>query len=225
MGAQKLFSDIPDSNVLLAGPGSTKKQVSKQSANIDLLVGCETKLWEKYISLVHQLKEQSLDGTLAEVLGLPVLGWRVQSQTATLERGRRDIEDDYSEYEMDYEDLYDDDDGITTIIPRVETTTTTTTQKPTTTQEATENHPHRHHHGEIPSLNDDLEEDLSFTDDDDLFISTTIPTTTVKVATTVKEVQHTTVPDSYYTNYDDYDDDDDYEGMFLFELCLFQSFN
>lgn len=99
-----------------------KKHTSTHPAYIELVVGCNNKLWDKYISLVKQLKEQSLDGTLSEVIRIPVIGWRVQSDANPLERGRRNTYNDY-DYDLNYEELYedDDDDGeITTLPTRVE---------------------------------------------------------------------------------------------------------
>lgn len=127
-------------------------------------VGCNGALWRRHEPLVQQVREQSLDGTLTEVLGMNLLGWRVIVRHNTLERGRRDTyyggEEDYElNYEDygDYEEGDDDDDegAATTILPVkiTETTTKSTTTTTTTTKtEEVETHPHRHHHGELPKV-------------------------------------------------------------------------
>lgn len=227
LGAQTTYTETVDSSVLLAGPGDVKKRSTKQTSNIDLLVGCENKLRDKYISLIHQLKEQARDGTLSEVLGLPVLAWRVQQQSGTLERGRRETpneEEDYEDY-YEYEDYGDEDeDGeLTTIIPKVieittpSTTTTTTITTTTTTSELSEieTHHHRHHHGEIPQVQEE-NVDVFFTESDEESsvptISSTavpVPTTTQRVTTVAEHHESTTQSESdYYTNYDDEEDVD-----------------
>lgn len=121
--------------MILAGPGNVKKHISSRPITIDISVGCYGKLWDNYISLVGQLKEQAIDGTLAEVIGLPVLGWRVyQQKEVILERGRRNVYDeDVDDYilQYDYEDEDEDEEGITTIQSKgLETDSTTTS--PTT---------------------------------------------------------------------------------------------
>lgn len=122
ISSQKQFLDASDNSVKFAGPGNLKKYSSKQPTTFELHIGCNNAIWKKYESLVTQIKEQALDGTLSEVLSLPLLGWRVISRANTLDRGRRETYDEYDDddYSLNYDDMYDDDDddeGITTIMP------------------------------------------------------------------------------------------------------------
>lgn len=223
LGAQTPYRDIVDNSVLLAGPGNVKKRSSRQTSTIDLFVGCKNKLWDKYISLTHQLKDQARDGTLSEVIGLPVLAWRVETPSSTLERGRRDTpaanEDDYAEYydEYDYDDEADDGE-VTTMSPQGSETASKSTTSPTQQSEIeVETHPHRHHHGELPKVQEENIPDILFTDKDEDFstsvlIATStipVPTTTQRI-TTVTEQDTTTKADSDYYTIDE-DDDWDYD--------------
>jgi len=94
--------------------------------------------------LVKQLREQAKDGTLAEVLQLPVLLWRVRADSSFFLRNRReagsgdyDNSDDYG-YDDDYDGDYDEDDEDGEIDNE------DAQIQPTSMPE----HPHRHHHGE-----------------------------------------------------------------------------
>lgn len=221
LGAQKPYIETVDSSVILAGPGNVKRRSSKQqTSNIDLLVGCGNKLWENYISLMKQLKEQARDGTLSEVLGFPVLAWRVQQEANTLERGRRDtpseggINEEFKDYyEEEYDEEYTDDydEGITTMIPTpVETAPATVTIPTTSEPETTTHHAHRHHHGDPLQNRGELMPQLFVTDADK---SELPPTTTSYITPTVtpssaQTTQPTTKADiEYYT--DDLEEDDD----------------
>lgn len=59
-------------------------------------VGCDGRLWLSTAPVVHQLKQQARDGTVSEVLRLPLIGWRVKTESAKIVRSKRDIvvEDD-----------------------------------------------------------------------------------------------------------------------------------
>lgn len=99
---------------------------------------------------MKQLREQAKDGTLTEVLQLPVISWRVRTDSSPSLRNRReagsgDYGDGYDDnYDDNYEDNDDDYDGEEgeddnedsrvppTYVPDVEIP----------------GHPHRHHHGE-----------------------------------------------------------------------------
>jgi len=95
---------------------------------------------------VKQLREQAKDGTLAEVLQLPVISWRVRTDSSSFLRNRREAgsgdygdSDDYG-YDDDYDDDGDydeedeEDDNEDSRVP------------PTFMPDL--KHPHRHHHGE-----------------------------------------------------------------------------
>lgn len=105
---------------------------------IDLQVGCDGHLWKHQTQLMKQLRKQAKDGTLAEVLQLPVLLWRVRADSSLFSRNRREAgsgdygnSDDYG-YDDDYDGDYDEDDE----------------DGETDNEDALTEHPHRHHHGE-----------------------------------------------------------------------------
>ena len=126
-------------------------------------MGCDGHLWKHQAALLKQIPEQAKDGTLAEVLQLPVLLWRVKTDAPALERNRRDTGsgdftngDDYDGYEdnEDYEDDYDEGDdedskdivteaSVPAELPHVSSSTGVKVSSDTESE-----HPHRHHHGE-----------------------------------------------------------------------------
>lgn len=66
-------------------------------------MGCEGRLWETTAPLVHNLKQQARDGTIAEVLRLPLIGWRVKTETKPVLRNKRQAAvDDYGECNVIY---------------------------------------------------------------------------------------------------------------------------
>ncbi|KAF5283842.1 hypothetical protein FQA39_LY04662 [Lamprigera yunnana] len=178
------LDDITDSSVVLAGPGNARTKTSKDTSFIQVTVGCEGRLWLNSAPIVHQLKQQARDGTISEVIRLPLIGWRVKTESRSLLREKRsddgnnrksfDIQligfflgsGDYEEY-YEYED-YDEPDKDTDE-NMVTTPTTPVLQNthssrnvqeiPDRTQEVAmtttgESHPHRHHHGEIRPIGD-----------------------------------------------------------------------
>ncbi|XP_045501592.1 dystroglycan 1 isoform X2 [Colias croceus] len=110
-------------SVLLSGPGTTKRRHSEATTAIFLNVGCGEKLWSRHKVLVAGLREQSRDGTLHQLLQLPVLGWRLLGIKPTYRLKRQsplegsgdydnyDGEDDPAEY-SGYDDDDDDFDNI-----------------------------------------------------------------------------------------------------------------
>lgn len=162
--------DITDSSVVLAGPGNLHSRSSKQTSMLQLIVGCDGRLWVETAPLVHQLKQQARDGTISEVMQLPLIGWRVKTETRPALRNKREV-DDYGSGDYDYDDQYDeyDDEDIADNEKPVEkakvstkaTTTTAvistpSTEATTTSSTTTESHPHRHHHGELKPLEPDV---------------------------------------------------------------------
>uniref|UniRef100_A0A6P7FWH0 Dystroglycan 1 n=1 Tax=Diabrotica virgifera virgifera TaxID=50390 RepID=A0A6P7FWH0_DIAVI len=168
--------DITDSSVVLAGPGNLRSRTSKVTSLLQVAVGCDGRLWLSTASIVHQLKQQARDGTIAEVLRLPLIGWRVKTETKPVVRTKRGadvIDGDYGsgdyndedEYYDDYEDSYDGEGlgdvekmppsaaaPVTLPTPKKTTTTTTTAASSTVSTDIT-THLHRHHHGELnPSI-------------------------------------------------------------------------
>ena len=83
--------DLLGDTVVLAGPGNVKKRVSRFSTAIQWQVGCDGHLWRQYTQLIQQLKIQARDGTLSEVLLLPVVGWHVKTDTLSGQRERREV--------------------------------------------------------------------------------------------------------------------------------------
>ncbi|XP_057651670.1 uncharacterized protein LOC130891122 [Diorhabda carinulata] len=170
--------DITDSSVVLAGPGNIRSRNSKVASFLQVAVGCDGRLWLSTTSMVHQLKQQAKDGTITEVLGLPLIGWRVKTETKPVVRTKRESDilygddgsgdyNDEDEYYDDYEDSYDNEElgdvekvppsAATPItLPTPKKTTTSTTAASTTISSEITTHPHRHHHGEpnpsIPNI-------------------------------------------------------------------------
>nr|XP_034177075.1 dystroglycan isoform X1 [Osmia lignaria]XP_034177077.1 dystroglycan isoform X1 [Osmia lignaria] len=144
-----------DSSVILSGPGNVKHRKEKHLTAIQWQVGCDGHLWKHQTDLVKRLREQAKDGTLAEVMQLPVLLWRVKTEASLLLRNRREAgsgnygnTDDYNGYDDDYEDEYEDgeeygEDGEDS---QVQPTIVPETSFARGNVEAV--HPRRHHHGE-----------------------------------------------------------------------------
>lgn len=93
MKPQTTPDDITDSSVVLAGPGNVKSKSSKVSSLLQVAVGCDGRLWDSTSSMVRQLKQQARDGTVSEVLGLPLIGWRIKTETRPIVRHKRELED------------------------------------------------------------------------------------------------------------------------------------
>ncbi|XP_035724748.1 dystroglycan-like isoform X6 [Vespa mandarinia] len=145
-----------DSLVIFTGPGNVKYRTERHLTAIQWQVGCDGHLWRHQTNLVKQLRDQAKDGTLAEVLQLPVLLWRVKTDSTFLSRSRRDAGsgdfdvDDYEGYDYDDDEYGEDEDGgddneaITepplqpSFVPNVNSRGNTEWLE----------HPHRHHHGE-----------------------------------------------------------------------------
>ncbi|KPJ14740.1 Dystroglycan [Papilio machaon] len=132
--------------VLMSGAGTTQRKRSDAATAIYLNVGCGDKLWSRHKVLVGGLREQARDGTLAHLLRLPVLGWRLLSvrPTKPVVRPKRqssidgsgaydtyDGEDDGADYSGDYDDDDDDEDFPIDSL-----------------SEPPPAHAHRHHHGD-----------------------------------------------------------------------------
>ncbi|CAK1551491.1 unnamed protein product [Leptosia nina] len=107
-------------SVILSGPGSTKRRHSEATTAIYLNVGCGEKLWSRHKVLVAGLREQSRDGTLHQLLQLPVLGWRllaVKPNSRLKRQSPLDGSGDYDNYDgeedpADYSGYDDDDDDF-----------------------------------------------------------------------------------------------------------------
>nr|XP_008195448.1 PREDICTED: dystroglycan [Tribolium castaneum]XP_008195449.1 PREDICTED: dystroglycan [Tribolium castaneum]XP_974516.2 PREDICTED: dystroglycan [Tribolium castaneum] len=193
--------DITDSSVVLAGPGNFKPKSAK-STSVKVAVGCDGRLWVQTAPLVHQLKQQARDGTISEVLGLPLIGWRVKTEPKS-SRTKRQTEDYGSgDYDDDYYDNYEDE---------YEYEEEDTKSSTTTTVSPTPTHPHRHHHGE--SLPEETHHQNQETSSQvvpttvEMVPETTTTTTTPKPTTeeTPLVTNATKIDNSY--EYEDYDYD------------------
>ncbi|XP_050550674.1 dystroglycan 1 isoform X4 [Spodoptera frugiperda] len=147
-------------DTIMSGTGSSQRRLGDATTAIYLNVGCGQKLWNHHKVLVAGLREQARDGTLAHVLRLPVIGWRLQSIQPTPRIKRQlegsgggiydaeyDGEDDDADADADYSGYDDNDDedgyanndvGITNLVA------------PPPPAPSPGPHPHRHHHGELP---------------------------------------------------------------------------
>ncbi|XP_029165409.1 dystroglycan isoform X2 [Nylanderia fulva] len=150
-------SSILGSSSILSGPGNIKPNKHKKNhLAIQWQVGCNGQLWKHQAQLIRQLREQAVDGTLAEVLQLPVISWRVRIDSSPSLRNRREVgsgdyDDDYDEEYEDkyYEENYDEEDEDSQVQP---------TYMPDV---KIPEHPHRHHHGEetIDWKSEDVDEE------------------------------------------------------------------
>ncbi|KAJ8717197.1 hypothetical protein PYW08_005596 [Mythimna loreyi] len=94
-------------DTIMSGTGSSRRRHGDATTAIYLNVGCGNKLWKHHKVLVAGLREQARDGTLAHVLRLPVIGWRLQAiQPAP--RIKRQLEGSGGGI---YDGAYDDDDA------------------------------------------------------------------------------------------------------------------
>lgn len=75
--------------VLKSGTGNLQHRRSGAITAIYLNVGCKNKMWPRHQVLVSGLREQARDGSLAHVLQMPVLGWRLASVAAAPRRKRQ----------------------------------------------------------------------------------------------------------------------------------------
>ena len=145
-----------DSSVILSGPGNARHRDRKHITVVQWQVGCDGHLWRHQTDLVKRLRDQAKDGTLAEVMQLPVLLWRVKTESSSLLRSRREVGsgdysnpedyggygDEYDEYE-DEENEENEEDGEDS---QVQPTFMPDTNSPR--GNIVSEHPHRHHHGE-----------------------------------------------------------------------------
>ncbi|XP_014612825.1 PREDICTED: dystroglycan-like isoform X2 [Polistes canadensis] len=153
----KLENTNPDSLVIFSGPGNVKYRTEKHLTTIQWQVGCDGHLWRHQTDLVKQLRDQAKDGTLAEVLQLPVLLWRVKTDSTSLSRNRREVgsgdfeTDDYEGYDYDDDEYGEDEDGGDDNEAITESPLQPTLFVPNANSRGNTElleHPHRHHHGE-----------------------------------------------------------------------------
>ncbi|GBP62898.1 Dystroglycan [Eumeta japonica] len=152
-----------ENTVLMSGVGTAQRKRNEGTTAIYLNVGCGDKLWSRHKVLVMGLREQVRDGTLAQVLRLPVLGWRLSS-VKPAPRLKRQITDDVGSggyYEGDDDDDadysgYDDEDDYgpgefePVTSPKVDPPPPSASPSiPFPDPEVPHPHPHRHHHGEL----------------------------------------------------------------------------
>ncbi|KAJ8717840.1 hypothetical protein PYW07_005770 [Mythimna separata] len=115
-------------DTIMSGTGSSQRRHGDATTAIYLNVGCGNKLWNHHKVLVAGLREQARDGTLAHVLRLPVIGWRLQAIQPAPRIKRQldgsgggiydaeyDGEEDDADADADYSgyDDNDDEDGYT----------------------------------------------------------------------------------------------------------------
>ncbi|XP_069361366.1 dystroglycan 1 isoform X2 [Maniola hyperantus] len=131
--------------VLMSGPGSTKRRRSEATTAIYFNVGCGEKLWSRHKVLVAGLREQSRDGTLQQLLNLPVLGWRLigvkplprLKRQSPIDEGSGAYETYDDEYDADYSGDDEDDNDDYQIDGNPEPVNTEPTDSPPTTQTPT----------------------------------------------------------------------------------------
>ncbi|XP_041985077.1 dystroglycan isoform X3 [Aricia agestis] len=86
---------------LMSGPGDVKRRRGPATTAIYLNVGCGEKLWPRHKVLVGGMREQARDGTIPQLLRLPVLGWRLLAVKPT-PRPKRNSPVDVSSGDYDF---------------------------------------------------------------------------------------------------------------------------
>ncbi|CAB3257028.1 unnamed protein product [Arctia plantaginis] len=112
------------SETILSGTGSSQRRHGDATTAIYLNVGCGNKLWNHHQVLVAGLREQSRDGTVAHIIRLPVIGWRllavqpaprIKRQSPPLDGSGDGFDTEYDEEEdadaeySGYDDIDDED--------------------------------------------------------------------------------------------------------------------
>ncbi|XP_066592311.1 uncharacterized protein Dg isoform X1 [Prorops nasuta] len=204
----------PDVSIILKGPGNVKRRKEKHWSAIQWQVGCDGTFWHHQTELVKQLREQAKDGTLAEVLQLPVLLWRVKTDENSFLRNRReagsgDFADDYEDaYDDNYDDNYGDDDldegpveddeEDVTSKPPVSPSFVPNGNEGRDNNEARENneaeHRHRHRHGQ-GSLDWNMEiDEKDIIPIDQVVLENSLNATTIRAPVTTTTSTATTAP-------------------------------
>ncbi|KAI5709972.1 hypothetical protein M8J75_004680 [Diaphorina citri] len=87
------YQDSNSDSILASGQGDVKRKRSDTSTVIMWQVGCEGEIWAEKMPQVERMKHIARDGTLSEVLQLPVMGWHIINNINPF-RERRDIMND-----------------------------------------------------------------------------------------------------------------------------------
>ncbi|KAG8335221.1 cytoskeletal anchoring at plasma membrane [Homalodisca vitripennis] len=155
-------ADVLTDSAIMAGPGNTKRKLADHSSVIQWQVGCGGKVLPKYSSQVQQVKHDAYDGTLAEVLQFPVIGWHltVSSSNPPFRHRRQVVGSGDSENDLEDLDTLEEEivavpaeTGVEEAVPEsrvVPIAASPVFAEPSTTV-PTVVHPHRHHHGELPA--------------------------------------------------------------------------
>lgn len=154
-------NDILSNSVILAGPGNVKKQKHKTSTAVIWQVGCNGNIDLNYKTQIKQIKDNTCDGTLSEVVQLQVIGWHVMRQSATKPfRHRRQVvgSGDSEIGETTIDDLEEDTENEADLEAEGEPEQRVVVSmasprfpEPTVTPSADVHH-HRHHHGEVDGV-------------------------------------------------------------------------
>ncbi|XP_044746043.1 uncharacterized protein LOC123307700 isoform X2 [Coccinella septempunctata] len=156
--------DPYNESVVLAGPGNIRKKTSNLTSILEVPIGCDGRIFPQYTAILHQLNHQAIEGTISEVIRLPIVGWKIKVYHNVAVRERRQALEQIpdgengeydGEYYDDYEDSenYEEDLGVTTHTSEFfEAARSPTIVNPTVSSvkksEKNNVHPHRHHHGE-----------------------------------------------------------------------------
>ncbi|CAH0401287.1 unnamed protein product [Chilo suppressalis] len=164
-------------SVLMAGPGNSQRRRGDATTAIYLNVGCGEKMWSRHKVLVAGIREQARDGTLAHLLRLPVLGWRLAAARAPPRHKRQSDMDEGSGLDDIYDDEGDADDG--------EDDFSGDGYDDDYGEVAPSPHPHRHHHGD-PIATHTTDTFQAATDTEPTPKPTTTPPTTQTKPTTTQ---------------------------------------
>nr|CAD7455771.1 unnamed protein product [Timema tahoe] len=145
---------LPYESSIMAGPGNVHRRSSVLPVSIRWQVGCHGQVGDSQAAILDLLKSQARDGTLAEVLQQPVVGWYVATEPTLPRRDRRDLgqsgSGDGEDYEYDDEDYGEEEviESETEAVP--DSRVIPTMSSPAFPAPTITDHPHRHHHGELP---------------------------------------------------------------------------
>lgn len=77
--------NLLDASAIIAGPGNIR-QVTTAGAVVQWQVGCGGKIEEAKQDLLKQVEYAARNGTLASVIGVPIVGWHIATHSTSLSR-------------------------------------------------------------------------------------------------------------------------------------------
>lgn len=134
-------------DVINAGPGNAKMIKYDTSTSMNFQIGCHGSLLKKYVHVLDNVSKTSRNGSLADILSKPVIGWKIWKEARNFYREKRELQ----VHNLISSDGSEDTEVVTpeprSVIPNTVTPLYTPGPSPTITiPESTSRH-HRHFHG------------------------------------------------------------------------------